>query len=116
MQPIAPASVSAAVAPMRRLTRSQYRNTVRDLLGVADAVAPSALPGDDAIHDRFHSNTASPLQAIDIGKYADAAEAIAGKAAANLNGAAALRSRQRRRGLRPAASSRASAGGPTGGR
>ena len=84
MQPIAPASVSAAVAPMRRLTRNQYRNTVRDLLGVADAVAPSALPGDDAIHDRFHSNTASPLQAIDIGKYADAAEAIAGKAAANL--------------------------------
>jgi hypothetical protein len=84
MQPIAPASVSAAVAPMRRLTRSQYRNTVRDLLGVADAVAPSALPGDDAVHDRFHSNTASPLQAIDIGKYADAAEAIAGKAVANL--------------------------------
>jgi hypothetical protein len=69
---------------MRRLTRSQYRNTVRDLLGVADAVAPSALPGDDDINDRFHSNTASPLQAIDVGKYADAAEAIAGKAAANL--------------------------------
>ena len=84
MQPVAPASVSAAVAPMRRLTRSQYRNTVRDLLGVTDAVAPSALPGDDAVHDRFHSNTASPLQAIDIGKYADAAEAVAGKAAANL--------------------------------
>jgi hypothetical protein len=84
MQPVAPASVSAAVAPMRRLTRSQYRNTVRDLLGVTDAVAPSALPGDDAVHDRFHSNTASPLQAIDIGKYADAAEVVAGKAAANL--------------------------------
>jgi hypothetical protein len=85
-QPVAPASVSAAVAPMRRLTRSQYRNTVRDLLGVTDAVAPSALPGDDALHDRFHSNTASPLQAIDIGKYADAADAVAGKAAANLGG------------------------------
>src|SRR4051812_13896606 len=83
-QPVAPPTVNAAVAPMRRLTREQYRNTVRDLLGVADAVAPSALPGDDTINDRFASNTASPLQAIDVGKYADAAEAVAGKAVATL--------------------------------
>jgi hypothetical protein len=82
--PIAPASVSAAVAPMRRLTREQYRNTVRDLLGVPDAVAPSALPGDDAIQDRFRSNVVSPVQPIDVGKYADAAEAIATRAVANL--------------------------------
>src|SRR5947209_5118325 len=47
--PVAPASVSAAVAPLRRLTREQYRNTVRDLVGVSDAVAANALPGDDAI-------------------------------------------------------------------
>ena len=100
---------------MRRLTREQYRNTVRDLLGVTDAVAPSALPGDDAIHDRFHSNTASPLQAIDVGKYADAAEAIATKAAANL---AALLPCDPPAATRPApgASSRASASAPTGGR
>jgi hypothetical protein len=83
-QPIAPAQVSAGVAPLRRLTREQYRNTVRDLLGLGDAVNPNALPGDDTIDDRFHSNTASPLQAIDVGKYADAADAIATRAAANL--------------------------------
>jgi hypothetical protein len=83
-QPVAPATVSAAVAPMRRLTRTQYLNTVRDLLGVADAVSASALPGDDAINDRFASNTISPLQAIDVGKYADAAVAVATRAAANL--------------------------------
>jgi hypothetical protein len=83
-QPVAAGTVSAAVAPMRRLTRAQYRNTVRDLLGVTDAVPPSALPGDDTINDRFRSNTASPLQAIDVGKYADAADAIATRAVANL--------------------------------
>jgi hypothetical protein len=69
---------------MRRLTRDQYRNTIRDLVGVTDAVAASALPGDDAIQDRFFSNTVSPLQTIDVGKYADAADAIAQKAVANL--------------------------------
>jgi hypothetical protein len=82
--PIAPAAVSAAEAPMRRLTRTQYANTVRDLLGVTGAVAPSDLPGDDQINDRFHSNTLSPLAAIDVGKYADAADAVAAKVAANL--------------------------------
>src|SRR5947199_185632 len=63
--PVAPPTVSAGVAPMRRLTREQYRNSVRDLVGVEDAVASSALPGDDAIVDRFHSNVLSPLQTID---------------------------------------------------
>ncbi len=83
-QPLAPPQVTAAVAPLRRLTRTQYRNTVRDLVGSADAVNVGALPGDDAINDRFTSNTASPVQAIDIGKYGDAADAIATKAATNL--------------------------------
>jgi hypothetical protein len=84
MQPIAPAQVSAGVAPLRRLTRAQYLNTVRDLLGIADAVSPGSLPADDAINDRFHSNTVTPLQAIDVGKYADAADVLATKAVADL--------------------------------
>jgi uncharacterized protein DUF1592/uncharacterized protein DUF1588/uncharacterized protein DUF1595/uncharacterized protein DUF1585/uncharacterized protein DUF1587 len=83
-QPVAPAEVSAAVAPLRRLTRLQYLNTVRDLLGLDDAVAPSSLPADDAIDDRFHSNTITPLQTIDVGKYAEAADAIATRAMASL--------------------------------
>jgi hypothetical protein len=81
----APAMTSAAEAPLRRLTRNQYLNSVRDLLGVKDAVAVSSLPGDDAIGDRFHSNTVTPLQAIDVGKYSDAADAIAAKAVVNLD-------------------------------
>jgi hypothetical protein len=83
-QAIANASVSAAVAPLRRLTRAQYTNTVRDLIGVQDGVAPSALPGDDAIGDRFHSNTISPLHAIDVGKYGDAADVLSTKAVGNM--------------------------------
>jgi hypothetical protein len=81
---VAPASVSAAAAPLRRLSNEQYRNTVRDLLGISDAVAPSALPGDDAVADRFFSNVASPLKPIDVDRYADAADALAARAVANL--------------------------------
>jgi hypothetical protein len=84
MQPVAPPAVSAGVAPLRRLTRAQYLNTVRDLLGLSDPVEANALPADDAINDRFHSNTVTPLQTIDVGKYAEAADAIATKALAGL--------------------------------
>jgi hypothetical protein len=80
----APANVAAAVAPLRRLTADQYRNTVRDLLGLKDAVSVTALPGDDAIGDRFFSNVSSSLASIDLDHYADAAEALADKAVANL--------------------------------
>jgi hypothetical protein len=84
MQPVAPPTVSAGVAPLRRLTRSQYLNTVNDLLGLTGVVAPNALPADDAINDRFHSNTITPLQTIDAGKYAEAADALATRAMAGL--------------------------------
>jgi hypothetical protein len=82
----APASVSAGVAPLRRLTAEQYRNTVRDLLGasVKDGLGTLALPGDDAVADRFLSNGASAVKAIDLDRYADAAEGLAKKAVANL--------------------------------
>lgn len=81
----APPEVSAAVAPLRRLSSLQYRNTVQDLLGLDDAtVAALALPGDDAIADRFFSNIASPVKGVDLDRYADAAESLAQKATADL--------------------------------
>jgi hypothetical protein len=81
----APAGVSAAVAPLRRLTATQYRNTVRDLLGLPDAAtAAAALPADDTVGGRFYSNVLTPLQGLDLDKYATAAEAIAARAVANL--------------------------------
>jgi hypothetical protein len=79
-----PAGASAGVAPLRRLTASQYRNTVRDLLGIEDPVPASALPADEVIEDRFYSNVVTPLQSIDLDKYASAAQLLAGKAATNL--------------------------------
>src|SRR5207244_13386956 len=65
-------------------TRDQYLNTVHDLLGVDGVVARSALPGDDTLNDRFANHSSSPVQAIDVNNYADAAEAIAQKVEGNL--------------------------------
>jgi hypothetical protein len=79
-----PAGANAAVAPLRRLTAVQYRNTVRDLLGLADAVPVSALPADEVIADRFFSNALTPLKSIDLDKYAGLAQGLAAKAVANL--------------------------------
>jgi hypothetical protein len=86
----APASVNAGIAPLRRLTSEQYRNTVRDLLG-ANAAAPDtlaklALPGDDVVADRFASNGESLVKGIDFDRYGDAATALAKQAVTNLAG------------------------------
>jgi hypothetical protein len=79
-----PAGASAGVAPLRRLTAAQYRNTVRDLLGIEDAVPASALPADEVIADRFFSNVLTPLRSIDLDKYTAAAQGLAVRALANL--------------------------------
>jgi hypothetical protein len=78
--------VSAGVAPLRRLTADQYRNSVRDLLGLKDTVPTTALPADETLNDRFATNIVRPLQDSDLGRYADAAAGLAQKAAANLQG------------------------------
>jgi hypothetical protein len=80
----APAGASAAVAPLRRLTAVQYRNTARDLLGLPDPIPTNALPADEMIADRFFSNTVTPLSSIDLDKYASVAEGLAQKALTNL--------------------------------
>jgi hypothetical protein len=75
---------SAAVAPLRRLTADQYRNTVRDLLGLSEPIPASALPGDDSVADHYFSNVSSPLETVDIERYGDLAETLATKAVAKL--------------------------------
>ena len=85
--PVDPNMVKVGVSPLRRLTAEQYRNTVRDLLLMKDArdlVATTALPADGAIADRFSGNTVGSVRGLDADKYADVAEMLAGKAAANL--------------------------------
>jgi hypothetical protein len=70
-------------SPLRRLTRVEYNNTVRDLLG--DSSAPADRFPPDEVSGGFSNNaavlTVSPLLAE---KYQEAAEALAAKAIANL--------------------------------
>jgi hypothetical protein len=68
--------------PLRRLTRSQYNNTIRDLLGiVGDTAGDFGVDEEDA---GFASNDRAPLTDGQLEKYQNAAEALADKAVANL--------------------------------
>jgi hypothetical protein len=72
-------------SPLRRLTRVEYNNTVRDLLG--DTTAPADRFPPDEVSNGFSNNAAvlsvSPLLAE---KYQEAAEALAATAVQNLTG------------------------------
>lgn len=64
-----------AFTPMRRLTRTEYNNTVRDLLG--DSTAPAlAFQQDDAAAG-FAANGSTPVTQLHVEQYAAAAEDLA---------------------------------------
>jgi len=68
--------------PMRRLTRSQYNNTIHDLLGITgDTAGDFGVDEEDA---GFASNDRAPLTQGQLEKYQQAAESLADKAVANL--------------------------------
>ncbi len=70
-----------AYAPLRRLTREQYDNSVRDLLAVQ--TQPSlALAADEKLA-AFFSNSVSPVTRLSVEQYADAAEDVARRALAS---------------------------------
>ena len=70
-------------ALIRRLTRTEYNNTVRDLLGDASAPADAFLPDEEFMGFR---NQASSLQvsALHVEQYMQASEALAATAVARL--------------------------------
>ncbi len=72
---------SVGVAPLRRLTRSQYNNTVRDLLGL------DTNPGADFSIDEkvgpFFSNATAPISDLVAEEYLNAAESLADQAVAS---------------------------------
>ena len=72
-QACASSTVTVAGGKWRRLTQRQYRNTVKDLLGI-DANVNNFL--DDSTTGSFATNTLPP-QANDISAYADVADAVA---------------------------------------
>jgi hypothetical protein len=68
--------------PLRRLTRTQYNNTIRDLLGMN--TNPASGFGIDEQEGGFASNSKAPLKELQIEKYGQTAEELAGKAITNL--------------------------------
>ncbi len=66
---------SVGVTDLRRLTASQYENSVRDLLGYTGDAAIGFSP-DERVGP-FHSNFAAPISEVQVEQYMDAAEEIA---------------------------------------
>jgi hypothetical protein len=70
-------------SPLHRLTRLEYDNTIRDLIG-----EDMKLAKDFAFDERageFTANFFTPISEMELGQYATGAEAVAEKAAANLS-------------------------------
>lgn len=67
-------------SPMRRLTRAEYNNTVRDLL--RDEGRPADAFIADEVVAGFEANTVAPLSEAQLVEYMDAAEVLADRAVA----------------------------------
>ena len=70
-----PAEIVVAPAPLRRLTREEYNNAVRDLLGDTTRPADGFPPDEDA--GGFESNSIAPVTDLLVERYMDAAHALA---------------------------------------
>jgi hypothetical protein len=68
--------------PLRRLTKVQYNNMIRDLFGLTDDAA-AGFSSDERVAG-FESNTTAPLKELQVEQYTSAAEDLANKASANL--------------------------------
>jgi Protein of unknown function (DUF1592)/Protein of unknown function (DUF1588)/Protein of unknown function (DUF1595)/Protein of unknown function (DUF1587)/Protein of unknown function (DUF1585) len=77
-----PAPRDVAASPLRRLTRTQYANTVRDLLNLDNSGADGLSP--DEKNGGFFSNAAVNLAEIQVDQYQRSAERIADRATQNL--------------------------------
>ena len=67
-----------ASAPLRRLTREQYDNTIRDLLSI-EGHPSLALAADEKLA-AFYSNSISPVSRLSVEQYRDSAEDLAAAA------------------------------------
>jgi len=74
---------TAGPAPLRRLTREQYENTVRDLLAPQQSVT-AAFELDERIGG-YESNAVIAISPTSVARYRDAAEALATEAISNLD-------------------------------
>ncbi len=71
--------------PLRRLTRVEYDNTVRDLLGDTTRPAHAGFSPDEE-SGGFAANSVAPISAARLDQYVDAAESLAATAVEDLQG------------------------------
>ena len=89
-------------APLRRLTRFEYNNTVRDLLG--DTTSPAnALPAEELGNGFGNDAAAQSVSSLLAEQYAAVAEAIAARATQSPGQARSPAPPASRRRLKPAA-------------
>jgi hypothetical protein len=74
--------VKVAEQPLRRITRAQYRNTLRDVLGVD--VDVDELEGDEK-SGPFDSNSSAPVSNVMVEQYRLLAEDLASAAMADMD-------------------------------
>jgi hypothetical protein len=67
---------TVGASPLRRLTRLEYDNTLRDLLGVTSRLAYERL-GEDEQTAGFQANGVAPISATTLDVYVDIAEEVA---------------------------------------
>ena len=77
-----PVTDTVGHTPLRRMTRAQYDNTIRDLLHIDSAPASSFAP--DEIVGAFHSNAVAPPSELDVENYMTVAESLAIEATLDL--------------------------------
>jgi hypothetical protein len=75
--------LNAGLTPLRRLTREQYNNTVRDLIGATGSPADSF--SDDEKIGPFHSNAIAPIDELEVQQYGEVAATLATSAIAAMN-------------------------------
>jgi hypothetical protein len=73
--------LNAGVTPLRRLTRDQFNNTVRDLIGATGRPADNL--SDDEKIGPFHSNAIAPITELEVQQYGEVARTLATAAVAN---------------------------------
>jgi len=86
--PEACGDIEVGRSPLRRLTRDEYANTVRDLLGVDEAVARQTVSrlGSDEKLGAFAANAVTPVTNLRVEQYATAAQSLATTAVVELDG------------------------------
>jgi hypothetical protein len=75
--PVCAEGVCVQSSALARLTRSQYANSVQQLLGATTKVDTARLPQDHAAAEIFSSNESVPPSADDVDRYSAVAEDLA---------------------------------------